>query len=265
MVDTPNWILDLSKQRKSWLCVGLDPVPADVPQGVSVEAFLKGIIQATGPHAVAFKANLAFFLALGRNALDTLVHAVREANVHAPVILDAKFGDVGSTAEQQARFAFDLIGADAVTVNPYLGKDAVLPFAKHQGRMVFLLGRTSNPGAAEIQEAQLAGGDAVYEHVVRRALKWGVPDLGFVAGATDLPGLTRVRRVAGEAAWLLVPGVGAQGGDAGDAVRGGGNMRKERAIVNVSRHILYASRRADDFAERAGAAAERFARSTYDV
>ncbi|HYE59237.1 MAG TPA: orotidine-5'-phosphate decarboxylase [Rhodothermales bacterium] len=249
------------------LCVGLDPDPERLPEPLRLGpppgafvSFLKDVIRASAPFACAYKPNMAFFEAYGSAGvvvLEQTLRSVRRYAPHALVVLDGKRGDIGNTAHAYARAAFEAYEADALTVAPYMGHDSVTPFLEHAGRAAFVLARTSNPGAADFQERTIEG-RPLYTHVVQAALGWGsgmAGTVGFVAGATDPGALEAVRRLAPEAP-LLVPGVGAQGGDAAAVLtaNAGGPV-----LVNVGRDILYARHDAG-FAEGAAEAAERFAR-----
>jgi len=246
------------------LCVGLDPdldrlgfdrrVPAASVYDALV-AFCTDVVRDTSHVACAYKPNSAFFEAAGSEgvrALETAVQVVRAEAPHALVVLDGKRGDIGNTAARYAAAAFDALGADALTVSPYMGRDAVAPFLAHAHRAAFVLARTSNAGAADVQMLRTDGGAPVYRHVVRGARAWadGLPGtLGFVAGATDPAALAEIRALAPDAP-LLVPGVGAQGGDVRavmDANAGG------PLLVNVGRAIFHAPDRrafADAYASR---------------
>ncbi len=230
---------EAARKHESWLCVGLDPPPG-APQ--DVETILARVIEATGDLACCFKPNAAFFEAMGDAGHGMLARTIRLAQRHAPVILDAKRGDIGNTADAYATASFDVLGADAVTVAPYMGRDSVEPFARRVDRGVFVLARTSNPGAADLQSERLASGELVYEHVARLATSTWSPhgNVGLVAGATAPAELARVRAIAGPDTLLLIPGVGAQGGTPEDAMRCGANSSGENAIVNASRAILQA-------------------------
>ena len=234
---------DAAAKKDSWVCVGLDPDPARLPRvgAVSNEmrTFLLDVIDRTKDVACAYKPNAAFFEAIpgGQEVLaDVIAHAGR----FAPVILDAKRGDIGNTAKAYATWAFDLLKADAITVGPYMGRDSVEPFFEKAERGVFVLARTSNPGAADIQSLRLSTGEPLYEHVVSLARQWNHHhNVGLVAGATAPNELRRIRELAGPDMLLLIPGVGAQGGSAEHAVRFGANANGDNAIVNSSRGILY--------------------------
>jgi len=255
------------RRNNSWLCVGLDIVASKMPLPLQkmdepVLLFAREIIDATKDLVCAFKPNLGFFLAEGAAgivALERLIHCVPPA---IPVILDAKFGDIGSTAEQYARGAFEAFHADAVTLSPYVGADAIKPFLTYADKGVFVLARTSNPGASEFQslivedESLGAPRSPLYEVVVRKATEWhraGPGACGVVVGATYPQELEHIRSLAPDLPFL-VPGVGAQGGDLAATVRHGPTASGLGPVVNASRSILYASGR-KDFAEAARAAA----------
>ncbi|MES2424897.1 MAG: orotidine-5'-phosphate decarboxylase [Pseudomonadota bacterium] len=256
-------------QNGSLLCVGLDPEPAKFPAGLKGDAgriydFCAAIVDATADLAIAFKPQIAYFAAHRAEAqLEQLIAHIRRAAPQVPIILDAKRGDIGSTAEQYAIEAFERYGADAVTLSPFMGFDSVQPYLKHHGKGAFLLCRTSNPGGDDLQAQRLAsveGQPLLYEHVARLAQgPWNLNgQLGLVVGATYPAEIERVRAVAPTLP-LLIPGVGAQGGDAAATVKAG--WRADAPIVvNSSRAILYASSGAD-FA----AAARREAQKTRDV
>jgi len=262
--------LQAAQQRnRSMLCVGLDPEPTRFPAGLQGDAakifeFCARIVDATGDLAIAFKPQIAYFAAHRAEAqLEQLVRHVRINFPHVPVILDAKRGDIGSTAEQYAREAFERYDADAVTLSPFMGFDSVQPYLKYPDRGAFLLCRTSNPGGDDLQNQRLASVDGqplLYEHVAKLAQgPWNLNgQLGLVVGATYPAEIERVRALAPTLP-LLIPGVGAQGGDALATVKAG--WRADGPIVvNASRSILYASSGAD-FAE----AARREALRTRDV
>lgn len=253
------------QRNRSMLCVGLDPEPARFPAGLKDNAariyeFCARIVDATGDLAIAFKPQIAYFAAhRAENQLEDLMRHMRANFPHVPVILDAKRGDIGSTAEQYAREAFERYGADAVTLSPFMGFDSVQPYLKHPGKGAFLLCRTSNPGGDDLQNQRLAsveGQPLLYEHIARLAQgPWNLNgQLGLVVGATYPAEIERVRAIAPTLP-LLIPGVGAQGGDAVATVKAG--WRSDGPIiVNSSRAILYASNGAD-FGEAARAEALR--------
>jgi orotidine-5'-phosphate decarboxylase len=245
---------EAQRRNRSLLCVGLDPEPTRFPAGLRGDAarifdFCARIADATGDLAIAFKPQIAYFAAhRAEDQLERLMRHLRASFPHVPVILDAKRGDIGSTAEQYAREAFDRYGADAVTLSPFMGFDSVQPYLKYEGKGAFLLCRTSNPGGDDLQNQRLAsveGQPLLYEHVAKLAQgPWNLNgQLGLVVGATYPAEIERVRALAPTLP-LLIPGVGAQGGDAAATVKAG--WRADGPIVvNSSRAILYASAGAD--------------------
>jgi orotidine-5'-phosphate decarboxylase len=247
----------------SMLCVGLDPDPARMPAPLAdapdaVERFCTEIVDATADLVCAFKPQIAFFASQrAEPALERVCAHIRDRHPHVTLILDAKRGDIGSTAEHYAREAFVRYGAHAVTVNPYLGTDSVEPYFRHGGGVLALC-RTSNPGGDDFQSL-VADGRPLYVHVAERvAAEWSqLGDCGLVVGATYPQELADVRSVAPELP-LLVPGVGAQGGSAAAAVEHGADHRGRGLIVSSSREVLYASG-GDDFAVAARAEALRTA------
>ncbi|GAB3765828.1 orotidine-5'-phosphate decarboxylase [Ramlibacter monticola] len=259
-------MLQGAQQRNgSMLCVGLDPEPTRFPLGMTsntarIYEFCARIVDATGDLACAFKPQIAYFAAhRAEDQLEQLMRHLRANYPHVPVILDAKRGDIGSTAEQYAREAFERYGADAVTLSPFMGFDSVQPYLKYPEKGAFLLCRTSNPGGDDLQNQRLAsveGQPLLYEHVARLAQgSWNLNgQLGLVVGATYPNEIERVRDLAPTLP-LLIPGVGAQGGDAQATVRAGWRA-KGPIVVNSSRSILYASS-GIDFAEAARAEALR--------
>ena len=257
------------RDNSSMLCVGLDPEPTRFPGRLKGDAnkiydFCAQIVDATADLVIAFKPQIAYFAAhRAEGQLERLMEHMRRVAPQVPIILDAKRGDIGSTAEQYAREAFERYGADAVTLSPFMGFDSVQPYLKFEGKGAFLLCRTSNPGGDDLQNQRLSsvpGEPLLYEHVARLAQgPWNLNgQLGLVVGATYPAEIERVREVAPTLP-LLIPGVGAQGGDAVATVRAGWRPGAP-IIVNSSRAILYASS-GDDFAE----AARREALRTRDV
>lgn len=257
------------RQNRSLLCVGLDPEPSRFPATLKGDAskiydFCAQIVEATADCTIAFKPQIAYFAAhRAELQLEKLIAHIRAVAPAVPVILDAKRGDIGSTAEQYAIEAFERYGADAVTLSPFMGFDSVSPYLRYKDKGAFLLCRTSNPGGDDLQSQRLgsvAGEPLLYEHVARLAQgPWNLNgQLGLVVGATYPEEIERVRVLAPTAP-LLIPGVGAQGGDAVATVRAG--WRPDAPIVvNSSRAICYASS-GDDFA----AAARREALRTRDL
>ena len=245
-------LLNISRKNNTLLCIGLDPDPELMP-GVDVLEFNKAIIEATNDLVCAYKPNLAFYEALGSEGLAILEKTVRYVPGDIPVIADAKRGDIGNTARAYARALFSVFGFDAATVNPYLGFDSIEPFISNQDKGVFILCRTSNPGATDFQNLCI-NGLPLYEVVAQKASEWNIHgNIGLVVGATYPEELKRVRSICPEMP-LLIPGIGAQGGDLASAVRYGADARGRKAIISVSRQILYASQQ-KDFAQAARNAA----------
>jgi orotidine-5'-phosphate decarboxylase len=250
---------DAQRRNGSMLCVGLDPEPSRFPAGMAgdparIHDFCAQIVDATADLAIAFKPQIAYFAAQGaERQLEQLIGHIRKAAPHVPVILDAKRGDIGSTAEQYAREVFERYGADAVTLSPFMGFDSLQPYLKYHGKGAFLLCRTSNPGGDDLQNQRLSmvpGQPLLYEHLANLAQgAWNVNgQLGLVVGATYPAEVESVRRIAPKLP-LLIPGIGAQGGDAAATVKAG--WRADAPIVvSSSRAILYASGGAD-FAQAA--------------
>ena len=257
------------QKNRSLLCVGLDPEPARFPAGLTGDAsriydFCARIVDATADLAIAFKPQIAYFAAhRAEGQLERLLEHIRRTAPDVPVILDAKRGDIGSTAEQYAIEAFERYGADAVTLSPFMGFDSVEPYLRHAGKGAFLLCRTSNPGGDDLQGqrlASVAGAPLLYEHVAGLVQgPWNLNgQLGLVVGATYPAEIERVRALAPTVP-LLIPGIGAQGGDMVATVRAG--WRPDAPIVvSSSRAICYASS-GDDFE----AAARREATRTRDA
>ena len=245
------------RRNHSLVCVGLDPDPALMPEGVSVLDFNKAIIDATSSLACAYKPNLAFYEALGLEGMAALAATVKHVPSYIPVIADAKRSDIGNTAKAYARALFDYFGFDASTVNPYLGGDSVEPFLEYRDRGVIVLCRTSNAGAADFQSLVCEtdkGRHPLYEIVAAKAAQWNKHgNVGLVVGATYPEELKTIRSTYREMP-LLIPGVGAQGGDLTLTVRYGVDTKAERTIINSSRGIIYAAR-GRDFAEAAARAA----------
>jgi orotidine-5'-phosphate decarboxylase len=249
----------------SWLCLGLDTdadmIPASLHgQAKGVAEFNRALIEATRDLVCAYKPNLAFYLARGSAGIDDLVETVAAIPHEIPIILDAKFGDIDSSARGYAHFAFETLGVDAVTVNPYLGSDSIAPFLEHAGRAIFLLAHTSNRSASELQDTLIANDslepmpEALYVRVARSAARLkGKGEVGLVVGATFPEQLQEVR-TANPTAVFLIPGIGTQGGSLAEAVRFGRTAAGIGPIINASRSILYASG-GDDFDSAARASA----------
>jgi orotidine-5'-phosphate decarboxylase len=258
------------RQNNSMLCVGLDPEPTKFPDHIKGDSnkiydFCAAIVDATADLVNSFKPQIAYFAAhRAEGQLERLMEHMRRVAPHVPIILDAKRGDIGSTAEQYAIEAFERYGADAVTLSPFMGWDSVQPYLKYHGKGAFLLCRTSNPGGDDLQNQHLASVDGqprVYEHIAKLAQgPWNLNgQLGLVVGATYPKEIERVRELAPTVP-LLIPGVGSQGGDAVATVKAGlrvsGGETTGPIIVNSSRAVLYASK-GSDFAQAARQVAEQ--------
>ena len=256
----------------TWLCLGLDPDPGALPDGFApdvqgIEQFARLLVQAASPYAAAIKANLAFFEAFGSAGIDALDRIRAAIPSDIPFIADAKRADISTTAARQVTALFDALGADAVTLNPYLGLDAIAPFLERNDRFVYVLCRTSNPGAAELQGMRDENGQPLYLRVAQTAAGWSqsASRIGLVVGATAPAELAQIRDAA-PILPFLVPGVGAQGGDI-DAVRASGPARGGAAqsipggglLVNVSRGIASAAGNATDPEEAIRRTAEHWA------
>jgi len=267
------------RANRSLLCVGLDPDPARFPGALRgdpsrIYEFCAGIVDQTRDLVIAFKPQIAYFAANGAEAqLERLIAYIHDTAPAVPVILDAKRGDMGTTAEQYAREVFVRFRADAVTLSPLLGFDSIEPYLRYEGKGAILLCRTSNPGGSDLQELQLESGEKLYERIARLAAdKWNTGgEIGLVVGATYPAEIARVREIAPTVP-LLIPGIGAQGGDAAATVhagwRGDGERTTGPIIVSSSRAVLYAgsareaasSARAELAAARASAASPQAAR-----
>jgi orotidine-5'-phosphate decarboxylase len=223
----------------SLLCVGLDP-DASLGTPSAVERFCLEVLDATLEHCAAVKPNLAFFEQFGPEGLRVLLQVRERVPADRILVLDAKRGDIGNTAQAYARALFDVFGADAVTVNPLMGEDSVAPWLAHaeRGRGVFLLARTSNPGAADLLEQRLAGGETVYERIADLAQAWdtGRGAVGLVVGATAPEAIATLRRRAPGLPFLL-PGVGSQGGSLEEALRASLDSQGAGVLISVSRGI----------------------------
>ncbi len=234
----------------SLLCIGLDPHVSDLeqPSAASALEFSLNIIKQTAPYAAAFKPNAAFFEQFGSrgwSALKEVIAAIKHEShrmgSRIPVILDAKRGDIASTAEAYAESTFSRLGAHGITLSPYLGKDSIDPFIENQENGVFLLCKTSNPGSGDLQDLQLEGGDLLYERVARLASQWNTKNnIGLVVGATQPEALARVRAIA-PGLWFLAPGIGAQGGDLETALNAGLRTDGKGMLLPVSRGISRAA------------------------
>jgi orotidine-5'-phosphate decarboxylase len=247
-------LLNASRKNKSLLCIGLDPDPGLMPERVGVPEFNRLIVEATSDLVCAYKLNLAFYEALDNEGFHALKNTVKHIPQDIPVIGDGKRGDIGNTAKAYARAIFKNLNCDAATVNPYLGFDSVAPFIEYHEKGVFILCRTSNVGARDFQSLRCEEAGAafrpLFEIVARRANEWNTyGNIGLVVGATYPEELRLIRENHPDMP-LLIPGIGAQGGDLALAVRYGVDASGERAIISSSRQIIYASA-GKDFAQAA--------------
>lgn len=248
------------QKNDSLLCVGLDPDPMKFPthlqgQPEAIFEFCRAIVDATADLVCAFKPQIAYFAAnRAEDQLQALIAHIHDHHPDIPVIVDAKRGDIGSTAEQYAIEVFERYRGDAITANPYMGRDSVEPYLAYRNKGVFLLCRTSNPGGSDLQFLDV-GGQKLYEHVAGIVARdWNMNgQCGLVVGATYPGEIARVRRIVGEMP-LLVPGIGAQGGDVEATLKAGRTACGTGLIVNNSRAILYAGKE-EDFAQAARQAA----------
>lgn len=233
-------------RNDSLLCLGLDPDPRKFPHHFpsmidrrALLAWGEALIEETADLVCCYKPNFAFYEQFGSAGLKALRQTIAAVPDEIPVLLDAKRGDIDSTAAAYACAAFEVWGADAITVSPYLGQDSVTPFLAYPGKMVFILDYTSNPSAREVQEFG-DGNQRLFEHIARQGQKWGRADqIGFVVGATQPEALTRFRVLAPDR-WVLAPGVGAQGGDLRTALQAGLDSQGAGLIIPVSRGVIYA-------------------------
>ena len=262
---TRKQLVENIKAKKSFLCVGLDTDPLKIPRHIAegtdpIFNFNKAIIDATAPYCVAYKPNMAFYESFGAAGWDALERTVRYLKENYPdqfIIADAKRGDIGNTSKMYARALFEELDVDAVTVAPYMGEDSVTPFLGYEGKWVILLALTSNKGSLDFQHIRDEHGTPLFETVMTKAQTWASPDeLMFVCGATQAEMFDEIRRIAPRS-FLLVPGVGAQGGSL-EEVSKRGLIDDCGLLVNSSRGIIYASS-GTDFADRAAEEAHKLA------
>jgi orotidine-5'-phosphate decarboxylase len=255
------------KKNNSLLCVGLDTDIKSIPPGLGIFEFNKAIIDATADFVCAYKPNIAFYESLGGSGMDELKRTRDYVPADIPVIVDAKRGDIGNTARAYAQGLFEYFNFDATTASPYLGRDSLEPFLEYADRGVFVLCRTSNAGAADFQSLSCdteQGRQPLYRVIAAAVNSWNTRgNLGLVVGAT-YPEELRVIRQDYPDMPLLIPGVGAQGGDLADVIRNGIDAAGQRTIINSSRQILFASR-GEDFARAAGTAARALRDSINDL
>jgi orotidine-5'-phosphate decarboxylase len=241
--------------NNSFLCIGLDPDP-ELMAHPHLPSFFTDIIEETKDLVCAYKPNLAFFEALGLSGMQTMLESLRAVPKHIPIIADAKRGDIGNTARFYARAIFDVYKFDACTVNPYGGRDAIEPFTAYADRGVFIWCRSSNPGAADVQDLELADGKPLFEAVAERARDWNERgNVALVAGATWPEQIERVREICPDQV-ILVPGVGAQQGALEAATHAAIDANGGGFLINASRGVTYASR-GDDYAAAARKEAQR--------
>ncbi len=230
----------------SLLCIGLDPHVSDLPAPTAASAldFCLNLVKQTAPYAAAFKPNAAFFEVFGAEgwtALKQVIEAIDEESKRLgsliPVVLDAKRGDIASTAEAYAKAVYETLGAHCVTLSPYLGKDSIDPFLNYPEKGVFLLCKTSNAGSGDLQDIVLPDGNLLYEHVAKLAQQWNTQNnIGLVVGATHVDAMKRVRAAAPDL-WFLTPGVGAQGGELEAALKAGLRKDGKGMLIPISRGI----------------------------
>ncbi|MFA5629462.1 MAG: orotidine-5'-phosphate decarboxylase [Dehalococcoidales bacterium] len=244
-------------KNNSLLCIGLDPAPDFFPDAESIVEFNKAIIEATADLVCAYKPNFAFYEAFGAQGFNALKETAAFIPKDIPVIADAKRGDIGNTAKAYARSVFDTLNFDAITVNPYMGSDSVLPFIDYRSKGVFILCRTSNSGSGNFQSLNCGTDDnkiPLFQAVAAKAGEWNeFGNVGLVVGATYPDELQTLRKLHPEMLFLI-PGIGAQGGDLETTVRNGIDTNGRGAIINSARQIIYASR-GNDFATAARKAA----------
>ena len=259
---TKQFLVDQIKAKQSYLCVGLDTdiekLPAGLPKNKEgVIAFNKAIIDATSPYCVSYKINTAFYESQGIAGWEAMEATIAHIPSTHFTIADAKRGDIGNTSAQYAKTFFETLPFDAITVAPYMGKDSIDPFLAYQNKWTIVLGLTSNPGSQNFEQQKLATGQFLYESVLEQVASWGSPEqLMFVVGATKANDLESIRKIIPEH-FLLVPGVGAQGGSLSEVTKYGKNDAVG-LLINASRAIIFASSGAN-FAEDAAIAAKGYA------
>jgi orotidine-5'-phosphate decarboxylase len=251
-------LISASRANNSLVCVGLDSDLKKLPDCLKnlddpVSEFNSGIISSTSSHVCAYKLNLAFYEALGKRGWDILEKTLAQIPENIITIADAKRGDIGNTSDLYARAFFETFNFDAITVNPFLGYDSVQPFLEYKDKGIFILTLTSNPGSRDYQYLEIEG-KPLYMKTVEKILKWNVNEnCGLVVGATHPDELSEIRFKADKLP-LLIPGIGAQGGDLEATIKSGCNRHGELALINLSRAVIYASNK-EDYAEKAGLAA----------
>ncbi|MFN3917060.1 MAG: orotidine-5'-phosphate decarboxylase [Flavobacteriales bacterium] len=253
-------LIELIKERKSFLCVGLDSDPSKIPSCLQNEdnpilAFNKAIIDATRNYAVAYKPNIAFYEAMGASGWETLMKTIEYIGENHFIIADAKRGDIGNTSNYYAKAYFEKMNCDAITVSPYMGRDSVTPYLQYSGKWAIILGLTSNEGALDFQTQLMHTNRMLFQKVLAKSKEWGTDEnTMYVIGATRAEMLSQVRDIVPNH-FLLIPGVGAQGGSLQEVAQYG--MNKECGLlVNASRSIIYTSG-GGDFANAAGLTAKK--------
>lgn len=253
-------LINISRKNNSLLCVGLDTDTEKIPKFLlkdydPIFSFNQKIIRSTCDLVCAYKPNIAFYEAHGSKGWEALKKTCEAIPKEIPIIIDAKRGDIGNTARMYAKAFFEDLGADAVTVNPYMGEDAISPFLEYENKCAFILCLTSNKSAQDFQ-LSLIDGKPLYQLVAEETLSWSKKgNCGLVVGATYPEQLRKVRRIA-KSLPILIPGIGAQAGELESTVKFGTDEKGERAIINSSRAIIYASQK-EDFAEAARGEAHR--------
>ncbi len=254
-------LVNAIQEKRSFLCVGLDTDPDQIPLHLKekengIFEFNRQIIDKTKDHCVAYKINTAFYEAMGSKGWDIMEQTVHHIPSTHFKIADAKRGDIGNTSARYAKAFFQTIPFDAITVAPYMGEDSIRPFLEYENKWTILLGLTSNPGAADFELQQLKSGEQLFEKVIKTVSAWGNPDnLMFVTGATQAAALEGIRSIIPDH-FLLVPGIGFQGGSLPEVVRYG--MNKDTGLlVNVSRAIIYAGEQ-ENFDTEAGEIARQY-------
>jgi len=265
---TKSELVEQIKLKQSYLCVGLDTdiekLPAGIPKNAKgVVQFNKAIIDATAPYCVGYKMNTAFYESQGIQGWE----AMEASLAHIPsthfTIADAKRGDIGNTSAQYAKTFFEILPFDAITVAPYMGRDSVDPFLAYTNKFTIVLGLTSNEGSQNFQQQKLANGQFLYESVLEQVASWGTPEqMMFVVGATKANDFESIRKIIPHH-FILVPGVGAQGGSLADVTHFGKNAAVG-LLVNASRAVIFASNQ-NDFAEKAAVAASEYAQEMKDL
>jgi orotidine-5'-phosphate decarboxylase len=258
----------LISQKSTYLCIGLDPDMDHLPAHLKyeknpIDLFVREIVEATQDLVVAYKANLAFYECEEFNGWEALKNLCFMRPDNVLLILDGKRGDIANTARKYAATYFDLLGADAVTLHPYMGHDSIEPFLKNPDKGAFVLSLTSNEGAADFQHLQI-GTASLHQYVARKVEGWNIRNnCGLVVGATDLEGLKILRRMIPQLPFL-VPGVGAQGANLKDAIKYGRNQNGTGLLINVGRDIIYAGQE-KDFARKVREQALKYSREMAEL